>query len=139
MSPKEAVTPTACTCDCEEVYREEVDREEDSEEDHWQNCECTFCGPVLEDGSRRCTVKISPLRSLWTAIQSGVLETAIRSGLPNSGALPAFCSDCQDHCLLVRRREAVIRAREAREHHQGQATKTRKPDSVLHRSRSRSR
>ena len=141
MSPTEAATPTACTCDCEEyrVELREEDREEDAEDDDWQDCECTFCGPVLEDGSRRCTVRISPLRSLWTAIQSGVLETAIRSGLPKSGTLPAFCSDCQDHCLLVRRCEAVIRAREAREHHQGQATKTRKPDSVLHRSRSRSR
>ena len=117
MSPKEAVTPTACTCDCEEdrgLYTCEEDSEPESQLSGWQNCECTFCGPVLEDGSRRCTVRISPLRSLWTAIQSGVLETAIRSGLPNSGALPAFCSDCQDHCLLVRRREAVIRAREVR-------------------------
>ena len=79
------------------------------------------------------------MRSVWTAIQSGVLETAIRSGLPESGTLPAFCSDCQDHCLLVRRREAVIRAREAREHHQGQATKTRKPDSVCYTDRGRGR
>ena len=136
MSPKEAVPPTACTCDCEKGVRvepHEEDREEDSEDDDWQNCDCTFCGPVLEDGSRRCTVTIGPLRSLWTAIQSGVLETAIRSGLPKSGTLPAFCGDCQDHCLLVRRREAVIRAPEAREHHQGQATK------AIHRSRSRSR
>ena len=125
-------TPTACTCDCEEGVRVELreeDREEDSEDDDWQDCDCTFCGPVLEDGSRRCKVQISP---------SLMLETAIQSGVPKAGTLPAFCGDCRDHCLLVRRREAVVRAREARKHHQGQATKARKPDSVLQRSRSRS-
>ena len=129
MSPKEAVTPTACACDCEE-YREEVDHEEDSEEDHWQNCECTFCGPVLEDGSRRCTVPISPVLMLAIADQSG---------FPKTGSLPAFCGNCRDHCLFVRRREAVVRAREARKHLEGQTGKERKLDSVLHRSRSRSR
>ena len=99
MAPTEAVTPTACTCDCEEGNRIQLPRE-----DGWQDCECTFCGPVLEDGSRRCKVKVSPILKLRTAFESDV-------GL--SGALLAFCGDCCDEC----RRQAG----EAGKDEQGQA------------------
>ena len=115
MAPTEAVTPTACTCDCEEGNRIQLRGEDhgvDAEDDGWQDCGCTFCGPVLEDGSRRCKVNVSPLRKLITAIDSGV---------PMSSALPAFCSDCRHHCLRVRRLKAVVRAREAGKDDQGEA------------------
>ena len=107
MVPTDGVTPTACTCDCEEGNRVQLrgeDREVDAEDDGWQDCECTFCGPVLEDGSRRCEVKVSPILKLRTAFESDV-------GL--SGALLAFCGDCCDEC----RRQAG----EAGKDEQGQA------------------
>ena len=115
MAPTEAVTPTACTCDCEEGNRVQLrgeDCEVDAEDDGWQDCGCTFCGPVLEDGSRRCKVKVSPLLKLITAIDSGV---------PMSSVLPAFCGDCRHHCLRVRSLKAGVRAREAGTDDQGQA------------------
>ena len=112
MAPTEVVTSTACSCNCEKGNRIELRKEDVHEEDDWQHCECTFCGPVLEDGSRRCKVKVSPLLKLITAIDSGV---------PMSSALPAVCGDCRHHCRRVRRLEAVVAAREAGKHDQGQA------------------
>ena len=104
MAPTEVVTSTACTCNCEEGNRIELRKEDVHEEDDWQHCECTFCGPVLEDGSRRCKVKVSPVVKLRTAIESDVCL---------SGALLAFCGDCWDEC----RRQAG----EAGKDEQGQA------------------
>ena len=112
MSHSEAVTPTACTCDCQEESKSE------SPVSGWQNCECLFCGPLLEDGSRKCQVLVSPILIVATAVQSGV---------PKTGTLPVFCGNCRDHCLFVRRCDAVIRARETRK------------QKILQRSRSRSR
>ena len=89
MAPTEVVTSTACSCNCEKGNRIELCKEDVHEEDDWQHCECTFCGPVLEDGSRRCEVKVSPILKLRTAFESDV-------GL--SGALLAFCGDCCDEC-----------------------------------------
>ena len=96
MASTEVVTPAACTCNCEEGDRVQLRREDVREEDGWQHCECTFCGPALEDGSRRCKVKVSPVLKLMTAIDSGVSL---------SSALPAFCGDCRDECIR-RAREA---------------------------------
>ena len=116
MSHSEVVSATACTCDCQDYL------EPERQVSGWQNCACLFCGPLLEDGSRKCQVQVSPILMMATAIQSGV---------PKTGTLPAFCGSCRDHCLFVRRRDAVIRAREAR--------KQQRPDTEAHRSRSRSR
>ena len=102
MAPTEVVTSTACTCNCEKGNRIELCKEDVHEEDDWQHCECTFCGPVLEDGSRRCKVKVSPVVELRTAIDGGVW---LSSG--------AFCGDCRDECTR--------RAREAGKDDQGQA------------------
>ena len=115
MSHSEVVTPTACTCDCQEALEPEMPVS------GWWNCACLFCGPLLEDGSRQCKVQVSPVLMMATAIQSGV---------PKTGTLPAFCGSCREHCLSVRRCDAVIRAREAR--------KQLRPDTKAHRSRSRS-
>ena len=104
MAPTEVVTSTACSCNCEKGNRIQLRKEDVHEEDDWQHCECTFCGPVLEDGSRRCEVKVSPILKLRTAFESDV-------GL--SGALLAFCGDCCDEC----RRQAG----EAGKDEQGQA------------------
>ena len=116
MAHSKAVTPTACTCDCQE------DLEPERQVSGWQNCECIFCGPLLEDGSRKCQVQVSPVLMMATAIQSGV---------PKTGPLPVFCGSCREYCLFVKRCVAVIRAREAR--------KTQRSDTEAHRSRSRSR
>ena len=99
MAPTEVVTSTACTCNCEEGNRVQLPSEDVREEDDWQHCECTFCGPVLEDGSRRCKVKVSPVVKLRAASK----------GKP----LPSFCGDCWDEC----RRQAG----EAGKDEQGQA------------------
>ena len=99
--------PAACTCDCEEGNRVQLrgeDREVDAEDDGWQDCECTFCGPALEDGSRRCKVKVSPVVKLRTAIDSGVWLY---------DALPSVCGGGWGECAR--------RAGEAGEDDQGQA------------------
>ena len=81
MAPTE-VTSTACTCNCEKGNRIQLPSEHVREQDDWHHCECTFCGPVLEDGSRRCKVKVSSVVELRTAIDGGVW---LSSG--------AFCGD----------------------------------------------
>ena len=116
MSHSEAIIPTACACDCHE------DLEPENHVSGWKNCECSLYGPLLEDGSRKCRVQGSPYLMCATAIQSE---------FPKTGTLPAFCGNCRDHCLFVRRCDAVIRAREAKKQ-QSQGTEA-------YRSRSRSR
>ena len=146
MSHSEAVIPAACGCNCqeeEEFARSYMDPQEEEEEQEpenhvlgWPRCECPFCGPLFEDGSRKCKVQISPILMCATAIQSG---------FPNGEPVPAFCGDCRNHCLFVRRRDAVIRAREARkrqrqgtEAHRSRSRKRQRQGTEAHRSRSRS-
>ena len=101
MSHLETVIPFAYGCDCQQDLRPEQRIEK------WKNCECTFCGPLLENGSRKCKVQVSPLLMCATALQSRFRE---------GDTVPAFCVDCRKHCLLVRRCDAVIRARKARKY-----------------------
>ena len=85
MSHSEAVIPTACGCDCQEeeefARRYEAPQEEEEEqepENHvlgWKKCECPFCGPLLEDGSQKCKVQISPYLMCATAIREGFPKT----------------------------------------------------------------
>ena len=122
MSYSKAVFSTACTCECEHgfVYKCQENSEADGQDLDWQRCDCTFCGPALEDGSRKCLVQISPML---------VLQTATQSCASTTGTLPVFCGSCRGHCLFKRRRDAVIRGRAVRKQ-QRLNTKTKTLDSV---------
>ena len=61
----------------------------------WVPCTCTFCGPVQEDGSRRCAIEVDPI--VW--------------GLTGGHLL---CADCTDSCLLRRRRRRRAAVKAAR-------------------------
>ena len=61
----------------------------------WSLCSCRSCGPVGNDGSRRCTILVDPIVMFWTG---GLI----------------LCEDCWEYCSLKRRIEAVKRARKKR-------------------------
>ena len=71
----------------------------------WHKCACTKCGPP----GRGCDITIS-----FVAI--GVFAAMTGKDMPSlldARNHPGYCDDCRDHILLERKKEKVIRDREA--------------------------
>jgi hypothetical protein len=97
--------PTAtCGCDCA-CYAASIERL--PSEFYSVQCECISCGPRDELGNRRCSVMLSPVIMLATALERGID--------PNTTPQPCYCGDCREFCVLEIRKAAVKRARAKRE------------------------
>ena len=102
-------TTKSCRCGCDDgLVGFGSDAEDNASE--WPFCACTLCGP-LEGGLRRCRIRCHPILSWATLTESETLQAIAAS----TGELPPpLCGDCQEHYLLERKREAVVKAREKR-------------------------
>ena len=100
LVPRETPIRVGCGCECQ--YWSDTDTDSMM---GWVQCACISCGHVNDDGGfpRRCLSLVAPTLSVVAFLQSGEK----RVPLP-------FCGSCRDECLLAWRKEAVIRAREAR-------------------------
>ena len=124
----------ACGCDCGEKVTGDADMDsgafdhlpgegpgegEGELRDFFSCCECKLCG-ILGQG---CNVGCSEMVRVMTAHERGGEPRALNllgrmSPLPELNAKednPKLCGDCRDHGLLTFRREAVQRARAARQ------------------------
>ena len=101
----------ACRCPCEDGIVKLIPAGTDDERLQvdgigWHKCACTKCGRP----GRGCDITIS-------VIAIGVIMHMRGKEMPSSlldaRNHPGYCDDCRDHILLKRRKEEVIRAREA--------------------------
>lgn len=101
VAETEADAHSACGCDCGAA----LSKPELSEVFSVQ-CECTFCGPCDGLGNRRCSIALSPVILMATALERGMKTlTEIQ---------PCYCGDCREFCVLQIRIAAVKRARNKR-------------------------
>ena len=93
-----AAAEAPCPCDCGDPRAGRVHLcDQPAFGGQWLLCTCTSCGPAGEGRLQQCTVQVDPIVGVFT------------------GRL-VLCEDCRQHCELVRRREAVLRARFKRKH-----------------------
>ena len=57
----------ACECNCAHPEEMWVLVPERRRQDYWVRCRCKFCGPVQNDGSRRCTIGLHPVALVLSA------------------------------------------------------------------------
>ena len=100
---------TECSCDCGDPQATRLSLHNFQNVVHGMGeyllCECTFCGPTLEDGSRRCTVEVDP-----------IVDFLVPRFESRETYVPVlFCGDCRGHNIQLMRLRKRAKTKDHRE------------------------